>query len=334
MKISPRDSEHFLDSFPVEEIFALLLYGPDEGLIAHRARKVWRQVVDDLDDPFLVQDFDPLHQAPLDLSRALQAFTYNGKKSLIRIRRADDTLTPVFDALFHDPKPCGVVVVQSGDLSPRSSLRRLFEARPQGVAALGCYNPSGASFDNVLRHLAQQQNITLETPALSFLASCFQSHYGLAATEIEKLATFIAPRTQATLADVQTLNADPQDISLQDLILTVAHGTLPRAIPPAAEPIAILRLGQKHFQKLHTVLIRQANGVPLKKAIDSLSPPIFFKHRSRFETQTRLWSLETLELAMKRLIETEIMCKMTSSAPTREVALMALFEVTKLLPSK
>ncbi|MBT7582049.1 MAG: DNA polymerase III subunit delta, partial [Kordiimonadaceae bacterium] len=38
---------------------AVLIYGPDEGLVRERATKIAKQVVEDLQDPFLVANIDP-----------------------------------------------------------------------------------------------------------------------------------------------------------------------------------------------------------------------------------------------------------------------------------
>ena len=40
---------------------AVLVFGPDEGLVRERATLIAKQVVEDLQDPFLVANLDPDH---------------------------------------------------------------------------------------------------------------------------------------------------------------------------------------------------------------------------------------------------------------------------------
>ena len=56
MKITPRNVEKFLRN-PGPEILAVLVYGPDSGLVGERTDLVARSVVSDLTDPFLVSEF-------------------------------------------------------------------------------------------------------------------------------------------------------------------------------------------------------------------------------------------------------------------------------------
>ena len=58
MKLSAANVEGFIRA-PDPAVRAMLLYGPDGGLVRERADALARQVVDDLGDPFRVAELGP-----------------------------------------------------------------------------------------------------------------------------------------------------------------------------------------------------------------------------------------------------------------------------------
>ena len=55
MKIGYKDIDYFIKS-PPNHIKAVLIYGPDQGLVKERSELIGKTVVPDLNDPFLVKD--------------------------------------------------------------------------------------------------------------------------------------------------------------------------------------------------------------------------------------------------------------------------------------
>ena len=99
MKLSYRDIDAQVKNLS-PQYQAVLIYGPDEGLVRERATKIAKQVVEDLQDPFLVANLDPdtLKKEPGQLADEVAAISMMGEgvlfawrgplKMLLRPRKA------------------------------------------------------------------------------------------------------------------------------------------------------------------------------------------------------------------------------------------------------
>ena len=80
MKIPTAETEHFVRE-PDPEWIAVLVYGPDQGLVRERARKIASSVVEDLADPRKVDhDRDGMH--PPERWNSLDELAHRNKQSL------------------------------------------------------------------------------------------------------------------------------------------------------------------------------------------------------------------------------------------------------------
>ncbi len=125
---------------PDPRVRAVLVYGPDQGLVRERADRLGRTVIEDLADPFRVTEL-PARVAATDLARLVDevaARSMTGGRRLVRLPEADDSHAPAFAHLF-DTLPPGdtLVVAEAGELGPRSRLRQLFEGAAFGAVECG-----------------------------------------------------------------------------------------------------------------------------------------------------------------------------------------------------
>src|SRR5262245_29657708 len=139
MKLPPARVAAFLQR-PDREIRAVLLYGPDAGLVSERANVLARTVCPDLNDPFRVTDLvgSVLAADPARLADESAQMSLMGGRRVIRVREAADRLARLFGDFLGTAPGDAMVVVEAGDLPGSSSLRRVFDAAPRG-AAIGCY---------------------------------------------------------------------------------------------------------------------------------------------------------------------------------------------------
>jgi DNA polymerase-3 subunit delta len=83
---------------PDPEFRAVLLYGPDEGLVRERAEAVARSVCPDLKDPFRVADLTAsvLGTDPARLADEASQLSLTGGQRVVRVRGAGDGLAKLF----------------------------------------------------------------------------------------------------------------------------------------------------------------------------------------------------------------------------------------------
>ena len=100
MKLTYRDVDAQVKKLS-SHYLAVLVYGPDEGLVRERSIKIAKQVVEDLQDPFLVAniDADKLKSEPGLLSDEVAAISMMGGRRVIRIEGANEKVTAAASAL-------------------------------------------------------------------------------------------------------------------------------------------------------------------------------------------------------------------------------------------
>jgi len=92
VRLAPSRIAAFLQR-PDPEIRAVLLYGPDEGLVRERAEAVARSVCPDLKDPFRVADLTAsvLGTDPARLADEATQLSLTGGQRVVRVRGAGGT---------------------------------------------------------------------------------------------------------------------------------------------------------------------------------------------------------------------------------------------------
>ena len=167
----------------------LLLYGPDAGLVRERADRAVLSLIGAADDPFRVATLaagDVIKdQARLTDEMAAQSLT--GGRRAIRVRPAGDSLTGALKPILERPAADGnLLVLEAGELAPKSSLRRLCEGA-KAAAAIACYPPEPEAVAGLVRSMLSEAGVTLSGDAEAFLAASLAPDRALVRREAEKL---------------------------------------------------------------------------------------------------------------------------------------------------
>ncbi len=344
MKLQGRAIEGFL-ARPDPKIRAVLVYGPDAGLVRDRADTVSRSVVADLDDPFRVVELTAKALAgyPARLVDEAAALSLTGGRRLIRLRETEDGVTGAFAALFEaSTGGDSLVVAEAGDLGARSRLRLAFEAATTG-AALPCYMEDESSLRRVLVELAAAVGLVLDPDAQAFLAANLVGDRMMARGEIEKLSLYLnsspgrGGERRVGLEDVQAVIGDSASLlSLDDPAWAAASGDFPaldcalgRLFGEGMAAVAVLRAAQRHFQRLHWAQGEIGAGMSGEAAVKALKPPVFFKMQAVFAAQLRQWPPAPLRQALERLVEAEAECKRTGM-PDETLTARVLFQLAAM----
>lgn len=315
---------------------AVLFYGPDGGLVRERADKVTAAICPDLKDPFRIAELSPsqlLGDRAL-LADEVAALSLTGGRRVIRIRGAEDPLTPVFTAILASSAGDSLVVIEGGDLGPRSSLRKLFESDPKAVAC-ACYADSPQDLGEVIREQLGTHRIRVAPDALSHLVANLGSDRLITRSEVEKLALYVGDSGQVSLDDAVACIGDSSVLTIEDVIFAAADGdarrletALARALAEGENPITLIRAMMRHFHRLHLTCARIAGGALPDEALRSLRPPVFFKYEGRFKAQLARWSPRRVAAALAALTEAELNMK-RSILPQETIGRAALFAIAQ-----
>ncbi len=325
MKISVAKADSFTKKID-KSLFSVLVYGPDIGLVSQRADIIAKQIVDDIRDPFLCADLssEMLKDEPFLLSDEVHALSFVSGRRLIRIRDAGNTLSSTIKEVLIGAKADIIegsfILVTAGDLNPSSSLRKLFESS-KNAASLPCYQDDARSLTTVIQEEFRKRNILYDRDVIPYLAENCRGDRLVVLQEIEKLFLYISGKDKVTLHDARLSVGETTESSFDDICMAVADGNqvnierhLRKATQQGAVPIAILRVAQRYFMKIHSVASMVNKGTPQNQVIDSLRPPIFFKQKPVFNRHVTMWNRgNILWSAMNILYEAELECKKTGA---------------------
>ena len=131
MKPRTGDIDRFVAN-PDPAAQVILIFGPDQGLVRERANRLAKTVLDDLSDPFRMTDLSDtdLKQDPARLADEAAAISMMGGRRVVRVRHAGDSLSKTVKSFLENPAGDALILLEGGELTPRSSLRKILEAAP------------------------------------------------------------------------------------------------------------------------------------------------------------------------------------------------------------
>lgn len=328
MKASPRDINTKLTR-PDPTIRAYLVYGPDRGLVRERGDLLTQSVLDDPDDPFALTLLteDDLKADPAALADAMVAMSLTGGARLVRVRLNGETGNgPILDFLKELDTGAvtseAIMLVESGDLTPRGKLRKGFEPSSTGLA-VPCYADSARDLSDLVDTILKEAGLTLNPTAREEWLPRLEGDRALARNEIEKLVLYMGPavtrdRHEISLEDVAAIASGLGDAALDDIIgpvflgdLQAADSAYMRATSSGTSEVAILRALQRRLDQIGAI---HASGGQ-EQAGMRLGAPRFGPAAIVFKQHVRIWQGRKLEMARNLVFEAERMVK-RSGAPT------------------
>lgn len=334
MKLSWKQIEPFVKK-PDPAARVVLVYGPEDGLMRERARTIGLSVVSDYSDPFnvAVLNAEQLADDPARLADEAHAISMMGGGRLIRVENAGDKLTTLIKSYLESPSTHNLVILEAGELGPRSSLRKLCESAGSAVA-LPCYVEDERDVSRLIRESVQAEDLSIEPDAVQWLAANLAGNRGRIRSELTKLITY-KMEGLISLEDAQAACGEAGDGSLDTLVYSAAGGnvinclrTYDRLIAEGVSFMAVIRSLQNHFRKLHFTKTCMNSGDSIDSVMKKLSPPIFFKQENAFKAQVQRWTLPALEQIAARLLTLEAQCKQTGAAP-ETLCSQALLAISK-----
>lgn len=321
MKLGWKDIEPFVKK-PKPEARVLLVYGPDTGLMKERADTMARTYVTDLNDPFNVTALkgDDIVEDQARLMDEAMSMSMMGGARLIRIEDASDKITTVLKNYLAAPSDENIVVIEAGELGPRSTLRQLCE-KSNNAAAVPCYVDDERSIGQIARTTLSENGYTISSDALSWLSMNIAGDRMRVRAELDKLMLYMGKESSKIgIDDVMAICGEAGAQSADDLIYAIGGGrteialfTYNKLLAEGTPVIQILRLLQGHFRKLHYTKSLVESGMSTDQAMKQLQPPIFFKNADPFKAQLGKWPAPRLLMILNRLSQVEADMKKTGA---------------------
>ncbi|MGE0501173.1 MAG: DNA polymerase III subunit delta [Rhizobiaceae bacterium] len=294
---------------PDPAMSVILFYGPDQGLVAERAKVLAVRSGAALDDPFSVSRLDAteLERQPGRLLDEVSAIPMFADRRLVWIRGAgpQKSLAEDISIVAKTRSSQTLVIVEAGDLRKTAPLRNAVESARSAIA-LPCYQDEMRSIDALIDE--GLRGFTIETDARDAMKAVLGGDRLVIRSELEKLAVYAAGRSEISKADVESVLADVPAASVDAVIDAVFAGradAFERAYSKAAatgQAQAVLLAACRAAQSLH--LARAAmveRRLAASAALALVRPPLFGSRRTLAEGALSRYSTETLAAGLRRL---------------------------------
>jgi DNA polymerase-3 subunit delta len=310
MKIDAARVEAFLKNPGAANV--ILIYGPDGGLVAERALALVKAVVGSTDDAF---NYTELHDVTRLLEEATAASLMGGRR-VVRLRDAGESAVKPVEALLKT-KPEALVILEGGELTPKSKLRTLAEKSPD-MACIACYAVDAARLPRALTERLRALGVAIDSEAAAWVGLNLAGEEGAIRQAVELLYLYAGESRRLSLADVQAALADGGESSMQDAIdatLTGDTAGTDRALALAFEagesPVAVVRILLGELMRLRVLAAQISPGESVSEAVAGMRPPVFFKRVPVVTKALGLWNVAALNQAITAALNAEAACKTT-----------------------
>ena len=149
----------------------MLLHGANAGLVRERADALARAVVPDLKDAFRITELsgETLKRDPARLADEAAAISMFGGRRVVRVRDAADALAQLFETFLGSDSGDTLVVIEAGELSKASNLRKLFEGA-RNAAGIECADDSASDTARLIEESLAAQGWKITPEAQAYLA--------------------------------------------------------------------------------------------------------------------------------------------------------------------
>ncbi|HEV7253912.1 MAG TPA: DNA polymerase III subunit delta [Mesorhizobium sp.] len=295
---------------PDPRIGLVLLYGPDRGLVAERAKRLAASAGVPLDDPFSVVRLDASGAEAGQIAGEARMVPMFSAKRLVWVRDAGAQRPIVADVseLAAQPAPDALVIVEAGDLKKGHALRAAVE-NSSSAMALPCYADEGRGLDAVIDEEMAKQGYRLDADARQLLKASLGGDRLASRRELEKLALYAQGQAEITAEDVRAAISDASNSSADDVAerflagdaagvsaLIAGHVTTP------AQVNAVLAAVMRQMQQLHA--LRGRMEVERRGAADvvaGMRPPAFGNRKPLLEKALTRWDAAQLTVMLGRL---------------------------------
>jgi DNA polymerase-3 subunit delta len=321
MKLAVRDIESFLAS-PPPACRLFLFYGPDAGLIQLRARAMLARFAPDLNDPFSVSilDGDDAAKDPALLLGESAMLSLGSDQRVLWLRNADDKCSKAVENLLLADTIQAIVIIEAGELGPKSVMRKLSEAA-MNAAAIPCYVEDARQVAQYVTRTLSAAGFRITRDAAAWFGDNLAGDRGMITQELEKIITYMGNSSmQSNDVDLRVLQniaaggAALEEDAFIDAIGTQAAVPMVHKLIAEGQPVTnIIRTLGRHANRLYTVQLHIQHGDDVSTAMDKLQPKVFFKREAAFRAQLARFSLRTLSRLRARLLELERDCKQTGA---------------------
>lgn len=296
--VKPADINAVLNRAP--DVAAVLVYGPDAGLVAERVGKLTALIIKDDDDPFrLVRlDGEVVTADPMRLADEANTISLFGGKRAIVVRTGSKNIAPALKPVLDTPPADALIIVQAGDLARTSPLRTLCE-RSRAALAIPCYPDGPRELAALVDDVMANHDLRLQGDARVHLLSLLGADRQTTRNEVEKLALYARGAGAVTIEDVDAICGDAASLAIDSLVDVTFLGDIPRLdmnsgrlFADGNDPGVLVGFLLRHGLMLLSARTQIERGAPASQTLDRMR--LHFKRKDAIERQLHIWPARDL----------------------------------------
>lgn len=287
---------------------AILIYGPDAGLVAERAvalaqifvkRGKGQTEIVRLDDRDLAED-------PARLEVELKTTPMFATQSVIRVTAGQRLDVQALKALLATPSD-NALIVEAGNLRPDSGLRKLFEIHKSAVA-LPCYSDEKFTLGVIDAELAEA-GLSIDRETRDYLMTRLGADQALSRSEVVKLALYAQGAGRIEPDDIEAIVGDAAETALDNFAYAVSGGDAKAALSELQRlaaagtdrSVALTALG-RHFTRMHRVAAAASTG-NVQQVVKSFRPTLNYKRQDLLIAHCKRWGATRIAHALPLIQE-------------------------------
>ena len=301
-----------------EKYAGYLVYGQNKGLVREKSQTIINSYKND-ETEIIKFENDELISEPGKLSNEFNTFSLTAKKKILHILNTKDNLTEIItNTVIDDQASTNLIVFETGELPPRSKLRKLFE-KEKHLGILACYFDTEQDVKGLIETTFKKEDMLINTDISLLIAKHLGNERHIIKSELEKIILYLKDKKEFKAEDILKCLGQNEDFGFDNLNYNLCDGNVVKLDKiinqlylQGINPIALLRSVDKHFQKILFVNQKIDSGMNLNESFIKLKPPIFFLYINQFKNQVKKWKTSLCYKAIERIMETEELCKLNS----------------------
>ena len=284
----------------------VLIYGPDEGLVRTRVKRLITALLGVNLDPLSLVDLDAdtVNADPLRLLDEANSISMFGDKRVIHVRQAGKLTKSAWQALLDFPPQDTCVIFQADELTKTSTLRSAIESSSTAIA-IACYPPNVADIRTLIDLKCRQSGLSITPVARAYLTDLLGADFALSESEIEKLLLYCHGKLMIDVADIDAVITDSSDNNGSEPIDRAFEGKLEdieivalRSFREGVSASGLLVLALNHAFSLRRLAIARQSG-----NFDAAfrNERVFFRRQERIKQQAERWTAPMLAKALETL---------------------------------
>jgi DNA polymerase III subunit delta len=294
---------------PKPECRAVLVYGPDAGMVTERASALAQRFVgrDKGETEMVRLDERDLADNPARLEIELNTKPMFAAQSVVRVTAGPRLDVPALKALIAG-EFANALIVEAGNLRTDSALRKLFESH-KTAAALPCYSDD-RSLAGLIEAELERAGLSIDREARDYLMTRLGADQALSRSEVVKLALYAQGKGRIGQDDVEAIVGDAAETALENFVYATSAGDaraalseLQRLAAAGTDRASALSALGRHFTQLHRVASAASGGGSLEDGVRGLRPPLHFRRKDIFVAHCKRWGAARLAHALPLIQE-------------------------------